>query len=132
GTASVPANIVQEFIENPANFYFNVHNADFGAGAIRGALQLEPFAEVYYFPVVGHVDGVNNTRFVADVRAVNTGTSPVTLAMEYFATTPAGLHSGGAGKGALLAPGQEIGVNDIVASQFSATGLGALKLGASS
>jgi CHRD domain len=132
GTASVPVNIVQELIENPANFYFNVHNADFGGGAIRGALQLEPFAETYYFPVVGHVDGVNNTRFVADVRAVNTSTSPVTLAMEFFASTPAGLQSASAVKGTLLAPGQEIVVNDVVASQFSATGLGALKLGPSS
>jgi hypothetical protein len=132
GTASVPANIVQELIENPANFYFNAHNADFGAGAVRGALQLEPFAETYYFPVVGHVDGVNNTRFVADVRAVNTGTSPATLAMEYFASSPTGLQSASAVKGALIAPGAEIVLNDVVASQFSATGLGALKIGASS
>ena len=132
GTAAVPQNILDEFIANPTNFYFNVHNAEFGGGALRGALQLAPFAETYYFPVVGHADGVNNTRFVADVRAVNTGTSPATLTFEYFASSPAGLSSASAAKGVSVAPGAEVVVNDVVASQFSATGLGAMKIGASS
>jgi CHRD domain len=132
GTATVPPNILDEFIADPTNFYFNVHNAEFGGGAIRGALQLAPFAETYYFPVVGHADGVNNTRFVADVRAVNTGTSSATLTFEYFASSPAGLSSASVAKGVSVAPGAEVVVNDVVASQFSATGLGAMKIGASS
>jgi len=132
GTASVPQNILDELIANPTNFYFNVHNADFPAGAVRGILQIAPYAETYYFPVVGHADGVNNTRFVADVRAVNTGTNPATLTFEYFASSPGGLSAASAVKGVSVAPGAEVVINDVVASQFSTTGLGALKIGASS
>jgi CHRD domain len=132
GSVVVSQSLLDEIVGNPSGFYFNIHNADFPNGAIRGALQLAPFAETYYFPVVGHADGVNNTRFVADVRAVNTGTSPATLTFEYFASSPTGLSSASAAKGVSVAPGAEVVVNDVVASQFSATGLGAMKIGASS
>jgi hypothetical protein len=132
GSAPVPPNILDELIANPTNFYFNVHNGAFGGGAIRGALQLAPFAENYYFPVVGHADGVNNTRFVSDVRAVNTGTSPATVTLEYFASSPTGIAAATASKGVTVAPGAEVVLNDVVASELSATGLGALKIGASS
>src|SRR5947209_4086595 len=111
GTASVPQNILDEFIANPTNFYFNVHNADFPGGAIRGFLQLAPYAETYYFAVVGHADGVNNTRFVADVRAVNTGTTPATLTFEYFASSPGGLSVPSAVKGVSVPPGAEVVIN---------------------
>jgi hypothetical protein len=132
GTATVTQELLEEILGNPSGFYFNVHNADFGGGAIRGQLALEPFTEVYYFPVVGHADGVNNTRFVADVRAVNTGTTPASLTLEYFASSPGGLSAPTAVKAVSVAPGAEVVINDVVASQFSTTGLGALKLGASS
>ena len=131
GTATITQPLLEEVLGNPTGFYFNVHNAAYPDGAIRGQLAIQPYSEVYYFPVVGHADGANNTRFVADVRAVNSGTAPATLTLEYFASSSAGLSAPSVTRGAIVAPGQELVVNDVVSSQFSTTGLGALKLGVS-
>ena len=129
GTAAVTEALLTEIVGNPTNFYFNVHNAAFPGGAVRGPLNLAPYSDAHYFPVVGRVDGLNNTRFVADVRVVNTSTSPEFATLEFFSSTPAGLSAASAVRGVLIAPGAELVVNDVVGSQFSATGLGALKIG---
>lgn len=132
GTATVTQAIIDEFIGNPQNFYYNVHTADFPDGALRGTLALAPFADVTYFPVVGRVDGLNNTRFVSDVRVVNTSANPVTVMLEYFSSSSAGSSAASAIRGVTVAPGEEEVINDVVGSLFSTTGLGALKIGASS
>lgn len=132
GTATTTQAILDEIIGNPSNWYYNVHNADYPGGALRGTLALAPFADVQYFPVVGRVDGLNNTRFVSDVRVVNTSASPVTVMLEFFPSSPAGLTAASAIRGMTVAPGAEAVVNDVVGNLFSATGLGALKIGASS
>jgi hypothetical protein len=36
--ASVDRELIKAIIQNPANYYVNVHNADFSAGALRGQL----------------------------------------------------------------------------------------------
>ena len=129
GTAAVPQALLEEILQNPTGFYFNVHNADFGAGAIRGQVAVQPYAETLYFPIVGHVDGLNNTRFVADARVVNRSGGTSTAFLEFFPSTPAGLSASSVTRGVNLAAGQELVVNDVVSSQFSTTGLGALKIG---
>ena len=129
GTASVTEALLTEIVGNPGNFYFNVHNAAFPGGAVRGTLNLAPYSDAHYFPVVGRVDGLNNTRFVADVRVLNTSTSPEFATLEFFSSSPGGLSAASAVRGVLVAPGAELVVNDVVGSQFSATGLGALKVG---
>jgi hypothetical protein len=78
---------------------------------------------------VGHVDGLNGTRFVADVRVVNGTSAPSTATLEFFPSTPAGLSAASVTRGVIVAPGAELVVNDVVSSQFSTTGLGALKVG---
>jgi hypothetical protein len=124
--------VLDAFTTNATDLYFDVHNSEFGEGAIRGQLQSAPYTETYYFPVVGHAEGVNNTRFVSDVRAVNTSPYAQILTLEYFPGSPAGLSTASATKGLWMAPGAEAVLNDVVASQFSTMGLGALKIGASS
>ena len=129
GTAAVPQALLEEILQNPTGFYFNVHNADLGAGAIRGLVAVQPYAETLYFPIVGHVDGLNNTRFVADARVVNRSGGTSTAFLEFFPSSPAGLSASSVTRGVNLAAGQELVVNDVVSSQFSTTGLGALKIG---
>jgi hypothetical protein len=129
GSAGVTQALLEEILGNPTNFYFNVHNGAFPAGAIRGPLNLGPYSDAHYFPVVGRADGLNNTRFVSDVRVVNTSTEPEIATLEFFSSSPGGLSAASAVRGVLVAPGAELVVNDVVGSQFSATGLGALKIG---
>jgi hypothetical protein len=105
GSAAIPPAILEEILANPTNFYFNVHNADFPGGAVRGALQISPYAEIYYFPIVGRADGVNNTRFVSDLRAVNHGSSPASLTLEFFPSSPTGLRQRRWSKGSRWARG---------------------------
>ena len=130
GSEPISATLLNEIIGNPSNFYFNVHNADYPGGALRGTLNLALVAEAYYFPVVGRVDGLNNTRFTSDARVVNTASSSAVVTFDFYPSSPAGV-SAATSRSVLVAPGAELVVNDVVGSQFAATGLGALKIGAS-
>jgi CHRD domain len=38
GCKSADAAVIQEIMQNPANYYVNVHNAEFPQGAVRGQL----------------------------------------------------------------------------------------------
>ena len=129
GNLTADPALLAEINGNPAGFYFNIHNADFPNGAIRGQLNLAPYAFAVNFPVVGRVDGLNNTKFVADLRIVNTGATPAPVLLEFFPAGAAGNSAASATKGLTIAPGAEAVVNDVVGTQFSANGLGALKVG---
>ncbi|HEY3173103.1 MAG TPA: CHRD domain-containing protein [Thermoanaerobaculia bacterium] len=118
-----------EILANPLNFYVNVHNAEFPDGAIRGPLTIGLYAFAVYFPVVGKAAGLNNTQFVADLRIVNTTSSPALVQLEFFPSTLGGLSAASAIRGMTIAPGAEAVINDVVGSQFSTSGLGALKVG---
>ncbi len=38
-TTGVPKRLIRRILDSPRRFYFNVHNADYPAGAIQGALR---------------------------------------------------------------------------------------------
>jgi hypothetical protein len=38
GCVEVDRELIKEIIQNPGDYYVNVHNADFGPGAVRGQL----------------------------------------------------------------------------------------------
>ena len=45
GCATADAALLTQIMQNPANFYVNVHTSDFPAGAVRGQLATSPIAE---------------------------------------------------------------------------------------
>src|SRR5437762_1973409 len=53
GTVTISEALRDEIFGNPSGFYFNIHNAEFPNGAIRGQLQFQPYSLATYFPVVG-------------------------------------------------------------------------------
>jgi len=129
GTVTISEALRDEIFGNPSGFYFNIHNAEFPNGAIRGQLQFQPYSLATYFPVVGRADGLNNTRFVTDLRIVNTNSTATPVELEFFPSGTAGLSAASATRGVTIAPGAEAVINDVVGSTFSTTGLGALKVG---
>jgi hypothetical protein len=129
GSVTISQALLDEISGNPSGFYFNIHNADFPNGAIRGPLTYQAYPLAAYFPVVGKVDGLNNTKFVADLRIVNTNSTPASVVLEFFPSGTAGFSAAPATRGMTIAPGAEAVVNDVVGSLFSTTGLGALKVG---
>jgi len=52
GCASANSDTVQQIFDNPGNFYIDVHNADFGGGALRGQLSKgdAPGGEAHMLP----------------------------------------------------------------------------------
>ncbi len=129
GSVSVDLQLLVDIVSNPSGFYFNIHNADFPNGAIRGQLNVASYTFATYFPVVGKVAGLNNTQFVADLRIINNTTALVLVPLEFFPSGAAGNAGPSATRAITIAPGAEAVINDVVGSQFSATGLGALKVG---
>ena len=42
GCATVDTDLVHDIVRHPSDYYFNVHNADFPPGALRGQLSRQP------------------------------------------------------------------------------------------
>ncbi|HEX7807505.1 MAG TPA: proprotein convertase P-domain-containing protein, partial [Thermoanaerobaculia bacterium] len=96
------------------------------AGDVR-ATERPNAAATQMIPVVAHIFGANDTTFRSDVRLANVTTSPVTATLIF---TP----SGRDGKttfsaiNTLLATGQTLALDDIVASAFGTSGSGSLEI----
>lgn len=120
-----------EIIANPPGYYFNIHNADFPGGAIRGQLRPAPGTTapvVLFLPVTAKVIGANGENFVEDVRIPNRSTATANVTIDFFASNSAGLPAPTATKTTTIAPGQQLVLNDILGTTFATSGLGALRL----
>lgn len=128
GTVTASQAIVDEIRGNPTGFYFNVHNAEFAAGAIRGQLSGAAVTEIYY-PTVAKVDGLNNTSFVSDLSIVNPGTVAASITAEAYLTSPDGLSAPSAVASAIVPAGGQVTVPDVLGTLFGVTkGSGAARI----
>ena len=128
GTVAASQAIVDEIKGNPTGFYFNVHNAEFAAGAIRGQLGGAAVTEVYY-PTVAKVDGLNSTLFVSDLSIVNPGTVAASITAEAYVTSPDGLTAPSAVASAVVPAGGQVTVSDVLGTLFGlAKGSGAARI----
>ncbi|HYR26928.1 MAG TPA: CHRD domain-containing protein, partial [Thermoanaerobaculia bacterium] len=125
GTVPVTADQANQIRSNPANFYVNVHNADFPAGAVRGQLTggaAGDGAMTSYIPVVGKVRGQNNTNFVTDLRIINNSASTATVTLDYFGATTVS-------RQVTVLPGEQEVLDDVVGTTFGVeSGLGGLRI----
>jgi hypothetical protein len=86
-----------------------------------------PVAGSLFLPVVGHAPGAAGTFFVSDARILNGGLTDAALRVLF---TPSGV-GGAAAFGAVdlvVAPGQQVALDDVVARHFRSAGLGTIEL----
>lgn len=133
GTTAITAEQANQIKANPSGYYVNVHNADFASGAIRGQLAATSTGEgtmTAYLPVIGKVQGVNNTNFVTDLRIVNNGGATATVKLDYFASSLTGQSAPTATATVTVAPGEQKVLDDVLAATLNVTagGLGGLRI----
>lgn len=119
-----------EILANPPGYYFNIHNAGFPGGAIRGQLRPAPNTaapNVLYLPVTVKATGANGENFVEDVRIVSRAAATANVTVDFFASNAAGLSAPTATKTVSVAVNQQLVLNDILGSTFNTAGIGALR-----
>jgi hypothetical protein len=127
----IASSVLTEIIGNPAGFYFNIHNADFPGGAIRGQLRPAPgtFAPtVVYLPVTLKATGARGENFVEHVRILNRAATAATVVVDFFASNSAGLSGPTASVTLTVPAGTQLVLNDILGSTFGTSGIGALRV----
>ncbi|HEX7828575.1 MAG TPA: proprotein convertase P-domain-containing protein [Thermoanaerobaculia bacterium] len=96
------------------------------AGDVR-ATERPNAAATQMIPVVAHIFGANDTAFRSDVRLANVTTSPVTATLIFTPSSRDGTTTFSA-IDTLLAAGQTLALDDIVASAFGTSGSGSLEI----
>lgn len=108
-------------LSHPEEFYVNVHNADFPAGAMRAQLASE-----WVLPVTGKVTGANETNFVTDIRILNRSQADAVVRIDYFALSTTGLEDPTATRRVTVPALSQVVLNDTLGNLFETTGLGAM------
>jgi hypothetical protein len=119
-----------EILANPPGYYFNVHNADFPGGTIRGQLRPAPSTaapNVLYLPVTVKAIGAKGENFVEDVRIGSRAVAPANVTIDFFASNINGLAAPTATKTVTVAVNQQLVLNDILGNTFNTSGIGALR-----
>lgn len=129
GTVSADAATVAAILSNPSGHYVNVHNAAFPNGAVRGQFGFSSGSSTIYFPNSGNVSGLNETRFVTDLRLIGRGDEPVHATIEFFASSSEGRSGPTASDMITVQPGQQAVLDDVIAATLGITEqIGALRI----
>jgi hypothetical protein len=126
----ITPSLLAEIVANPPGYYFNVHNADFPGGALRGQLRAAPATaapNVLYLPVTVKAVGAKGENFVEDVRIVSRASAVANVTIDFFASNSAGLSAPTSTKTVTVAVNQQLVLNDIIGNTFGTTGIGALR-----
>lgn len=85
GTVDAPVSLIEQILADPAAFYVNVHNAEYGAGAIRGQLTRSTTgATQAVFPIAGSAAGANGTFFRTSLALLNDSEEDTVVVLEYY------------------------------------------------
>jgi len=126
GTVTSDAGTLAPIVAHPDRFYFNVHNASFPNGALRG--QLGPTESDVYFPVVARNPGLGTSIFKTDLRIVNLTDEQATVYAEWYPKSAGGAAGPAQVAQVSVTPNGEAVVDDAVNVLFGANDRGAMRL----
>ena len=124
--ASVAADddLAREILASPHDFYFNVHNSDFAAGAVRG--QLRATETVRVFPVISRTDGQGGSKWRTGLNIFNLNDAEITVWAQFFPANDDGLDAADQTVSMTIGAGSTEVIDDAVNDLFSSDGNGAV------
>jgi PKD repeat protein len=123
-SVSVDNDLEREILESPHNFYFNVHNSEYAAGAVRG--QLRATETVRIFPVITRTSGQAGSRWRTTLNILNLTDAAITAWAEWFPANNNGLEAADDVTSLVIGGDTNRVVDDAVNDLFGANGNGAL------
>jgi len=126
GNVTADAGSLAQIVAHPESFYFNVHNASFPNGALRG--QLGPTETDIYFPVVARNPGLGTSLFKTDLRIVSLTDDAATVYAEWYPKSAGGAVGPAQVTQVSVTPNGEAVIDDAVNVLFGANDRGALRL----
>ncbi len=125
----VDEDLATQILASPDNYYFNVHNTDHPAGAIRG--QLRPTETVLFFPVISRAVGQAGSKWTTGLRLIGLADETATAYAEWFPSSTTGASGPTDTEIITLHTGELAVIDDAVATLFAANGNGAAKIASS-
>ncbi len=86
GSLTASASTVTAVLGNPAAYYVTVVNAEFPAGAIRGALMATSEQTIVIIPVIATLKGQAGSNFKSDLVLGNQASTPIDVVAEWYPT----------------------------------------------
>jgi len=126
GSVAADDDTIAEILNSPEDFYFNVHNADFQGGAIRG--QLRATETTVGYPVISRAQGQAGTNWSTWLRVLNPGDEDLTVHSEWYSQNDNGRDQPDREAMVGVVAGGTAVIDDVVDSLFSAEGNGGVRL----
>jgi hypothetical protein len=123
-SVTVDGDLAREILEAPQNFYFNAHNSEFTAGAVRG--QLRATETIRIFPVISRTSGQAGSSWSTGLNILNLTDGDITAWAQWYPANNDGLETAADVTPIAIGASTTGVIDDAVNDLFGADGNGAL------